>query len=354
MDDIFKIDFESNGIVTQVKNYNTLPWIEKYRPSTLDDILYHDQIRASLKTFIEKKCLPHLLFYGPPGTGKTSTIMACAKELYGNYISTMMLELNASDDRGIEVVRTKIKEFVTAQSVLCSDEKKNIFKMVILDETDAMTSDAQAILRKVVEQYTLTTRFCLICNYIQNIDPALQSRCTRFRFAPLDKPNMIKKIKQVASLENLNINNTGINTLIKRSSGDVRKILNILQSTSMSHNIINEVNINLCLGYPRKNQIDDIINNLININNFKESYDNILVIKKNNELSLIDIIEEVHNYLSELIIKNNTTNLTINMIVYILDKIRNIKYNQAYNTSDTIQISSLIAIFIKAKKLNIS
>lgn len=343
-DDMYE-DFEVNKT-------DLLPWIEKYRPTILDEIISHNEIISALRTFIKNKCLPHLLFYGPPGTGKTSTIMACAKQLYGKYCPFMVMELNASDDRGIEVVRNKIKQFVMSKNVYFGDsteEREDIFKLVILDETDAMTGDAQAILRKIVEKYTNNTRFCLICNYIQNINPALQSRCTRFRFSPIGDNNIRNKIHQIEELEKIKITELGIETIIKRSSGDMRKVLNILQSTSLSYTILNEKNINMCLGYPRKQQINKIMDYLIN-SNFKTAYNGIKDIRLQNGLSLSDIISEIHDILIDFIVNNIIhfkciEKLDINKIANILDKLRVIEFNHSVNTSENIQFSGLISVF---------
>lgn len=334
-----------------LKSIDTLPWIEKYRPSTLDEILSHTEIISTLKTFIKNRCLPHLLFYGPPGSGKTSTITATAKELYGKYFPYMVMELNASDDRGIEVVRNKIKQFVMSKNVFFGEsveDRQNIFKLVILDETDAMTTDAQAILRKIVEKYTDNTRFCLICNYIQNINEALRSRCTRFRFSPINKEQMKLKILEISEKEQLKISDTGITTIIKRANGDMRKVLNILQSVSMTYTNINERTINTCLGYPRKQHMDIIINNLLT-KNFSEAYTNIVELKREHGLSLSDIINELHEILVTHILndstKNNELKLELNNIIDILDKLRTIEYNHSVNTVENIQLSGLIGIF---------
>lgn len=322
---------------------DTNPWIEKYRPQTLNKIIAHNEILETLKKFIAKKCLPHLLFYGPAGTGKTSTITACAKELYGDKYKFMVMELNASDDRGIEVVRTKIKEFVCAENIF--PETKNLFKLVILDETDAMTEDAQAILRNVVEKYTKTTRFCLICNYIKDINPALQSRCTQFRFSPIKKDDIKKKIIEIKKLENIKITISGLDTLIDRSGGDMRKVLNILQSVSMAYDKVNENNINNFLGYPRKIHIDIIIKSLLN-DDFKTCFDNINSLKKEQGLSINDIIYELHNLMLLQIINKNTYEIDEITIISILSKLAEIEYNQSvYTDENNNQLSSLIGVF---------
>jgi len=331
---------------------DTLPLIEKYRPSTLNDIVSHEEIISTLRIFIKNRCLPHLLFYGPPGSGKTSTITATAKELYGKYFDFMVMELNASDDRGIEVVRNKIKQFVMSKNVFFGktvEDREDIFKLVILDETDAMTNDAQAILRKIIEEFTNNTRFCLICNYIQNISPALQSRCTRFRFSPIGNDDIKNKIIEISEKEEMTITNVGIDVIIKRSRGVMRKVLNILQSVSMSYPIINEKNINTCIGHPRKNEIIQILNLLIN-ESFETSYNGIVKIKNENGLSLGDIITEIHDILVEYIITSTTTyenvkKFDIEIITYILDKLRGIEFNHSVNTIENIQISGLISIF---------
>jgi len=196
-----------------------LPWVEKYRPNTLDDLISHAEIISTIKKFIDNEQLPHLLFYGPPGTGKTSTILAVAKELYGaKNLKKMVLELNASDQRGIDVVRTEILNFASSRSLHCKG-----FKVIILDECDAMTRDAQAALRRVMEKYTKNVRFCLICNYLGKLIPAIQSRCTRFRFAPLSTKQMMPRINHVVEEEGINIDESGMDLLLKMAEGDMRR-----------------------------------------------------------------------------------------------------------------------------------
>ena len=179
------------------KTASSLPLIEKYRPTSLSEIVSHEDILSTINLFVERKTIPHFLFHGPPGTGKTSCILALAHQLYGETYKSMTLELNASDDRGINIVREKIKDFCGAlssfntmmalHSMNNSNASAKTFKLVILDEADMMTSAAQFALRRVIEKYTKNVRFCLICNQVNKIIPAIQSRCMRFRFGPLNK-----------------------------------------------------------------------------------------------------------------------------------------------------------------------
>lgn len=333
----------------------TLPWTEKYRPKTLDQIMSHTNIIKTLKQCMTNKYLPHTLFYGPPGTGKTSTILAFARELYGKYYNFMVMELNASDDRGIEVVRDKIKKFVSAKSVFFCDDnnvvRNNVFKIVILDETDAMTDDAQAILRKVIEEHSVNTRFCLICNYAQKILPALQSRCTKFRFAPITHDLLESRIKYVCLTEKIDITQDGIKTVIKHSDGDMRKMLNILQSVSMICDTITEENINICKGYPTKKEILEILDVLIN-KSYVDAYNYMVNNKLNMCMSLSDIICEIHEILLMCIIDDNMVKgMTVEKIMFIMDKLREIDFYQSSILNDSVQLSGVIGIFKLANSM---
>jgi replication factor C subunit 3/5 len=211
------------------KSTASLMWVEKYRPRGLEDLLSHTAIIQTLRKLIASNRMPHVLFHGPPGTGKTSTILACAREMYGASFRSMVLELNASDDRGIDVVRDQIKSFASTKRIFSSG-----VKLIILDEADAMTSAAQAALRRVVEKYVGNTRFCLICNYVNKITPALQSRCTKFRFGPLPPESIRARAEFVAEEEGVKLAPGAIDALLQLSQGDMRRVLNILQSTHMA------------------------------------------------------------------------------------------------------------------------
>ncbi|KAI9018299.1 replication factor C 4, 37kDa [Hyaloraphidium curvatum] len=216
----------------------SIPWVEKYRPKKIDQVSSQEETVAVLKRTIESENLPHLLFYGPPGTGKTSTILALAHDLYGpEQIRSRVLELNASDERGIEIVREKVKNFARVSVTQRSQGGHPCppYKIVILDEADSMTSDAQSALRRTMETYSKITRFCLICNYVSRIIEPLASRCAKFRFRPLDDASMIARLKHVISSENVNIEEQAIEVLIKVADGDLRKAITFLQSAHRLH-----------------------------------------------------------------------------------------------------------------------
>ncbi|KZT52474.1 P-loop containing nucleoside triphosphate hydrolase protein [Calocera cornea HHB12733] len=212
------------------------PWIEKYRPKTMDDISAQEHTVQVLKKTLGSNNLPHMLFYGPPGTGKTSTILALSRELFGpELFRSRVLELNASDERGISVVREKIKNFARQTPRAADAEAARgypcpPYKIIILDEADSMTQDAQAALRRVMETYAKITRFCLVCNYVTRIIEPLASRCSKFRFHTLDASSNRARLEFVAHAEGVSVTPPVIDALITTSDGDLRRSITYLQS----------------------------------------------------------------------------------------------------------------------------
>lgn len=214
------------------------PWVEKYRPKTLDEVTAQDHAVTVLKKTLQSANLSHMLFYGPPGTGKTSTILALTKELFGPELTkTRVLELNASDERGISIVREKIKNF--ARLTVSKPSKRDLenypcppYKIIILDEADSMTADAQSALRRTMETYSNVTRFCLICNYVTRIIDPLASRCAKFRFKPLDTSNALERLQYVAKQEDVKYEEGTLGRILTISAGDLRKAITLLQSGS--------------------------------------------------------------------------------------------------------------------------
>ncbi|XP_034239536.1 replication factor C subunit 5 [Thrips palmi] len=317
-----------------------LPWVEKYRPNKLDELISHDDIINTINRFIKEDQLPHLLFYGPPGTGKTSTILACAKQLYTPaQFSSMVLELNASDDRGIGIVRGQILSFASTRTIFNKG-----FKLIILDEADAMTNDAQNALRRIIEKFTDNVRFCIICNYLSKIIPALQSRCTRFRFGPLDSNQILPRLQHVVDEEKVNITEDGAKALITLGQGDMRKVLNVLQSTHMAYGEVTEDNVYTCVGHPLKSDITNIVKWLLN-DNFTSTFKKITELKLAKGLALHDILTEVHVYVHRI-------ELPSDVLVHLLIKMSDIERRLVSGTSEDIQLSSLIAAFQPAREIS--
>lgn len=310
-----------------------LPWVEKYRPNALNELISHEDIISTIRNFISQEKLPHLLFYGPPGTGKTSTILACAKELYKpKEFNSMVLELNASDDRGIGIVRGQILNFASTRTIFNKG-----YKLVILDEADAMTNDAQNALRRIIEKFTDNVRFCLIGNYLSKIIPALQSRCTRFRFGPLQAEQILPRLEHVASEENVKITEDGKEALMTLSQGDMRKVINILQSCAMAFPIVNEDNVYTCVGHPLQKDISNIVNWCLN-ENFSVAYSNIQDLKTLKGLSLQDILTEIHTYVHKL-------DLPASVRIHLLIKLSELEQRLMAGASEKIQVGSLLSAF---------
>ena len=230
-------------------------WTEKYRPKSLDELKGHEDIILRLKGFVERGNLPHLLFAGPPGTGKTTALLALANDLFGTQnVRSNLLELNASDDRGIDAVRTKIKDFARTASFGGAP-----FKIICLDEADNLTSAAQQALRRTMEKYVKTSRFALICNYSSKIIEPIQSRCAIFRFKPLDQKSMNAYLTHICKNEKVTFDKEGIETVLYIAEGDLRKAINILQSTAASGKPIEKTTVLQTVGHADPERIREML-----------------------------------------------------------------------------------------------
>ncbi|EZA62724.1 Replication factor C subunit [Ooceraea biroi] len=211
---------------------NLMPWVEKYRPKNVDDIVEQTEVVNVIRQAMERGDFPNMLFYGPPGTGKTSIIHAAARQMFGSMYKDRILELNASDDRGIQVVREKIKSFALRRANPTGPDGKKCppFKIIILDEADSMTGTAQTALRRIMEKEAHSTRFCLVCNYLSRIIKPIASRCTKFRFKPLSDEKSIARLEYICNEESLKADRSVLERIVEASGGDLRQAVMCLQS----------------------------------------------------------------------------------------------------------------------------
>ncbi|KAJ6441853.1 activator 1 subunit 3 [Purpureocillium lavendulum] len=357
-----------------VEAEDSLPWVEKYRPVSLDDVSGHHDILATINKFVETNRLPHLLLYGPPGTGKTSTILALARRIYGvSNMRQMVLELNASDDRGIDVVREQIKTFASTKQIFsmgggggggggAAAKGSSIagFKLIILDEADAMTNTAQMALRRIMEKYTVNTRFCIIANYSHKLSPALLSRCTRFRFSPLKEGDIRTLVEKVVEEENVQIGAEAVDALVRLSKGDMRRALNVLQAchasilsslgtplrpkgapkvpeSEIQRETITTETIYNCIAAPPPDAVKDIVTTLLNTSDVTSCLNTINALKVTRGLALADIITALAEELSKL-------EVSPEVMISWLDGLAEIEHRVAGGGSETVQTGAVVGV----------
>jgi len=307
-------------------------WIEKYRPKKLDDVVGQSEIVERLKSYVKTKNVPHLMFAGPAGTGKTTCALAMAKELFGDTWKQNFNELNASDERGIGIIRGKIKDFARTAPI-----GKSGFKIIFLDEADSLTNDAQSALRRTIEKYTHICRFVLSVNYSSKVIEPIQSRCTVFRFSPI-KPDDVKKyMRVIAQKEKLEITKDGLETLIFISRGDLRKAINILQVGASTNNKITAELLYETTSTAKPDDVKKLINTALD-GKFMAARNILYDLLIQYGLSGEDIIKQIHQTIYDLSIPDESK-------IHLIEKTGEIDFRLTEGSNAHIQLESLLAQF---------
>lgn len=308
-------------------------WIEKYRPKILEDVVGQDEIVERLKAYVKTKNVPHLLFAGPAGTGKTTCALALTKELYGGTWRQNFNELNASDERGIGIIRGKIKEFARTAPIGKAD-----FKIIFLDEADSLTNDAQSALRRTIEKYSHICRFILSVNYSSKIIEPIQSRCTVFRFHPIKSADIKKYMQKIAKIEKLEITSDGLETLIFISQGDMRKAINVLQvGASVKKKITAEL-LYETTSTAKPEDVKNLINTALG-GNFMAARNQLYDLLIKYGLSGEDIIKQIHKGIFDLTIPEESK-------IRLIEKTGETEFRLIEGSNAHIQIEALLAHFV--------
>ena len=308
-------------------------WTEKYRPKDFSDVIGQDEIVRRVKALVESKDMPHLLFVGPAGVGKTSLAMVIARKLFGESWRSNLLELNASDERGIDVIRVKVKEFARTRAL------GNVpFKIIYLDECDALTRDAQQALRRTMENYTKTCRFILSANYSSKIIDPIQSRCAIFRFRRLEKKDIFKLIEKIEKGENIRVDEKAKEALFEVSGGDVRRLENLMQSCASITKEITEKVVYEVSSYARPKEIKSIIATAIK-GDFKGARDKLLDTMLKYGLSGVDVIKQVKNAVLE-------SDLNVKDKMKIIERSAETEFRMSEGSDEFLQLEALLSFIV--------
>jgi len=314
-------------------------WTEKYRPKDFSDVKGQKGVVSRTKAFVKQKNMPHLLFSGPAGVGKTTLALVIAKQLFGDVWRTNLLELNASDERGIDVIRNKVKDFARTKAV------GNVpFKIIYLDECDALTKEAQQALRRTMENFTNTCRFILSCNYSSKIIDPIQSRCAIFRFRNLSKEDTFSMVEFIAKNESLHIDQKAKEAIFLISEGDLRRAENLLQSAAALSNKITEDVVYSLASIARPKEIKEVLI-LAAEGKFIEAKNKILNTMLSYGLSGLDIIKQIQKEVWSLDIEPEKK-------LEMVKECGKIEFRLVEGSDEYIQLEALLSNFALINKKN--
>ena len=308
-------------------------WTEKYRPSDFKDVIGQEEIVKRLEGFVVSKNLPHLLFAGPAGVGKSSLALIIVKKMYGQNWRENYLELNASDERGIDVVRQKVKNFARTKSL--GDVP---FKIIFLDEADALTKEAQQALRRTMENFSSTCRFILSCNYSSKIIDPIQSRCAIFRFSLLNDKDVEKIIKNISKNESLSVDESAVKSLYEVSNGDCRRIINLLQASSSTGKKIDSEIVYKIVSAAKPKDIKKILELSLD-GKFIDARELLLDVMLRQSVSGLDMIKEINKEIWKLNLKDEDK-------VKLIEKCGEIEFRLTEGSDEFVQLESLLASFL--------